>query len=230
MRFFLEDDTSARVDQIIKRLNKLMDGDVSSQMKGHGIEYRLNYGASVLWLRNLAKEYAYSNELANRLWHREIRETMILASLIAEDGEGISEMLKDWSVALHQKEIAEQLGANLLWRLKDLFKLSQEWLNGDNENMKAACWVGLSVFVQKNGDIEEERVDLYLKLLEGGLEKPDRFMLRVQGRFLRQLCRRSKVFLEKVEKFISQLNDHPGCAWLVEDVKTEIEFVKGSGL
>ena len=110
MKVFLQDDISDRVDVIIKRLNKLMDGDVSSQMKQHGLQYQLNYGASILWLRQLSKEYAYSSQLANRLWFREIRETMILATLIAEEGEGIGEMIREWSVVLKQNEIAEQLG------------------------------------------------------------------------------------------------------------------------
>ena len=93
--------------------------------------------------------------------------------------------------------------------------------------MQASLWVGLSVFVQRGGCVDGEKVDEYLALMEKSFEEADRFMLRVQGRFLRQLCRNSEVFLEKVTAFIDRIKENECCAWLVEDVQTEIAFIRG---
>ncbi|WP_075590337.1 DNA alkylation repair protein [Labilibacter marinus] len=228
MKFYLQDNTADKVDDIIKRLNKLMDGDVSSQMKDHGIEYRLNYGASIVWLRSLAKKYRYDNELADRLWQRDIRETMILASMVADSSFDINAMLEEWSVLIDSNEISEQLGVNLLWRIDNVELLCRRWLKDSNKYKNAAAWVGLAVFMQKGNALDEGDLDSYFKLIKQSFSSTGKFTLRVQGRFLRQLCRKSNDLLLRVEQFINEVSDQPNCAWLVEDVKTELDFMKHS--
>ena len=227
MIFFLQDDISDKVDQILKRLNKLMDGNVSAQMKDHGLEYKLNYGASLLWLRNLSEKYADNNELANRLWHRQIRETMLMATFIA-DAQTISKLrIEEWGDSLQHDEIAEQLGNNLLFKLNDLDSLAQDWLESESEHKQAAIWVGLSVFVQRGGIIDDVFVNKYLQAIHDSFNQTSSFILRVQGRFLRSVCRKNDEFLNKVEAFVYKISEHPNSAWLVEDVKTEIKFLRG---
>lgn len=227
MIFFLQDDISDKVDQIIKRLNKLMDGNVSAQMKHHGLEYKLNYGASLLWMRNLSKEYGNDNELAHRLWHRQIRETMLLATFIADAPSISNARIAEWGESLQHEEIAEQLGNNLLWKINFLDSLALDWLANDSSKYKqAAIWVALAVFVQRGGSIKGTLMNKYLQMMENSLNETGIFVLRVQGRFLRSLCRKGDEYLNKVEAFVNKISEHPNCAWLVEDVKTEIEFVK----
>ncbi|MGQ1785859.1 DNA alkylation repair protein [Saccharicrinis sp. GN24d3] len=230
MKFYLQDDTSGKVDDIIRRLNKLMDGDVSIQMKEHGLEYRVNYGASVLWLRNMAKQYSGDNELADRLWHREIRETMILATLIADNISDNKKRIEDWALLLGQNEIAEQLGANLLWRMPEIKNTAESWLKGNNKHLKDSVWTGLAVFLQRGGEMDESEMNKYLDLMEQSFMATDKFTLRVQGRFLRQLCRKSNAFMNSVDQFVDHVKKHPNCAWLIEDVQTEIKFLKDSSL
>ena len=226
MKFYMQDDTSRKVDEIIRRLKKLMDGDVSSQMKERGLDYQLNYGASILWLRNVAKEYEGDNHLADRLWNREIRETMILATMIAEPLASNKNRMEEWAMLIQQNEIAEQLGANLLWRLPDLKVLAKEWLKGKHAFLTDAAWVGLAVFLQRGGEMAVAEVDQYIGLLEQRLSSSHRFTQRVQGRFLRQVCRKSALLLDRVEAFVSRSSTSANGAWLIEDVKTEIAFVK----
>ncbi len=226
MKFFLQDDIADKVDEIIKRINKLMDGDVSHQMEEHGLKYSLNYGASILWLREMAKEYDADNKLANRLWHREIRETMILATLIA-DASSLSEKdIEAWALLLQHNEIAEQLGFNLLWKLNGLEDLATEWLTSDHKLKQAAMWVGLAVYLQKGGSIDQTKLNVYFNLIKKSFNSTEKFMLRVQGRFLRQLCRKSDEFLSMVDHFMSEIAGCANSAWLYEDVMTEINFLK----
>ncbi len=225
MKFFLEDITSTKVDEILARLNKLKDGDVADQMKSKGLNYKLNYGASILWLRSLAKSYAGDNNLAERLWYRQIRETMILSTLVVEVDKLTSEKLEEWTELLHHNEIAEQLGANLLWKISDLKSLSQKWLDGVNCYKQATIWVALSVYLQKGNELSGQQIDYYFRTIERSINDAGSFMLRVQGRFLRQLCR-SK-YLNNVELFLNKVKLKTNCNWLVEDVQTEIDFVKG---
>ncbi|SMO83677.1 DNA alkylation repair enzyme [Saccharicrinis carchari] len=226
MKFFLQDDISDKVDQIIKHLNKLMDGNVSAQMKDFGLEYKLNYGASLMWLRELSEKYGHNNQLANRLWHRQIRETMLMATFIA-DAPGISEeRVEEWGESLQHNEIAEQMGVNLLWQLSFLEALALNWLSSDSKYKQSAIWAALAVFVQQGGIIEDAVLNKYLQAMEDSFQSTGAFALRVQGRFLRSLCRKSSNYVSKIEQFIDKISERPNAAWLVEDVKTEIEFLK----
>ncbi|GAF01639.1 DNA alkylation repair protein [Saccharicrinis fermentans] len=230
MRFYMQDDTSNKVDEIIRRLKKLMDGDVSSQMKERGLDYQLNYGASILWLRKVAKEYGGDNKLADRLWSREVRETMILATMIADPLPDNKKWMEEWALLLHHGEIAEQLGSNLLWRLPDLKILAEDWLKGDHAFLMDSVWVGLAVFLQRGGGMDLMEVNKYIGLIEQRLSSSNRFTQRVQGRFLRQVCRKSALCMTRVEDFVTGLSHPVNGAWLIEDVKTEIAFVKSGGI
>ncbi len=226
MKFFLQDNTSDQIDEILRALNKLMDGDVSHQMKQKGLEYKLNYGASILWLRELSKKYMGNNDLANRLWLREIRETMILATLIISPKNEDSQTLNNWLDQIPTNEIAEQIGANTLWKLNSLIPVSKQLLQSNNHYKQAAAWVGLATFLQKGNKLEAMDAESFLDDLKRSISEDSMFMQRVKGRFLRQLCRSSKLFMCWTEELIISIENQKNAAWLIEDVKTEIQFLK----
>ncbi len=226
MKFFLHDSNSEYIDSILKSLNKLMDGDVSHQMKEKGLEYKLNYGASILWLRQLSKKFIGNNELANRLWHREIRETMILATLIIDPQTGSDLIIKEWLQMIPTNEIAEQLGANTLWKVDDIYRICSLLLQSENNFQKAAAWVAVATYLQRGNQLTHLEIEQLLNQIISDLKNDSQFMLRVKGRFLRQLCRFSESHMNKVECIINDLQSNNIAAWLTEDVKTEISFLK----
>lgn len=226
MKFFLQNDTSVKVDQILGQLKKLMDGDVSCQMKQKGLEYKKNYGASIHWLRKMAEHYHGDNELADRLWYHEARETMILATVIAVPDDLFLSKIEEWSQIQTCNETAEQLGVNLLYRIPNLTQLAADWLYSASEWKRAAIWVGLATYIQKGGVLEERDVVFYIQLIKNNDGSSSKFMFRVQGRFLRQLCRMSDEYLYIIEGLMSLFRISKKNAWLVEDVQTEIDFLK----
>ncbi len=226
MKFFLQDNTSDQIDEILKALNKLMDGDVSVQMKKKGLEYKLNYGASTLWLKQLAQKYKGNNELANRLWLREIRETMILATLIIEPVNNNISITNQWLEQIPTNEIAEQLGANTLWKVESIIPLSNKILKTKDTFQQASVWVGLATFLQKGNILEINDIKTFLDYIRSSTSEDSIFMQRVKGRFLRQLCRSSETNMKHTEDLINELEKTQNAKWLVEDVKTEIQFLK----
>jgi hypothetical protein len=226
MRFFLQDEISEQVDHIIRSFNKLMDGDVSEQMEQKGLTYKVNYGTSILLLRQQAQKYKGNNELANRLWYREIREAMIMATLIAEPDAGFEATLKEWLKVLPTNEMAEQTGANLLWRLSDVFGFANELLDQDDAKIQALAWVGLACYLQRSNSLQQEQVDKLLSRIGITKDSEGLFLMRCKGRFLRQLCRQSHEALQQVEEVIVGLKENNIALWLVEEVSTEIDFLK----
>lgn len=94
-----------------------MDGIIADSMKTHGIVYKKNYGVSVTRLRELAKKYDKNHDLAQRLWLLEIRETMILASLLQPAETFTPELAVDWSNKCNNIELIEQVCMNLFQHL-----------------------------------------------------------------------------------------------------------------
>ncbi len=225
MKYFLQNKTGDEVDRIVSRLNKLMDGDVSGQMRQKGVDYKKNYGASILWLKQLAKEYVGDNALAERLWLREIRETMVLATIIANPDESFEPVVKGWMKSIVSDELAEQVGVNLLWRMNDVSDFCYSMLASEDERTNSASWIGLAVFLQRGGVLTSSEVSGYLDNIknDGFSSKAAQ---RAKGRFLRMLCRSHKELIPEVEIVLGFFAGNKELAWLVEDVKTEITYLK----
>ncbi len=224
MKYFLQNKTGDEVDRIVSRLNKFMDGDVSTQMRQKGVDYKKNYGASILWLKNLAKEYIGDNVLAERLWLREIRETMVLATIIANPDESFYSVVKEWMSNIVSDELAEQIGVNLLWRMDDVSEFCGSILTDEDERTNAAAWVGLAVFLQRGGVLNPSDVRNFLVKIRSDLFS-SKASQRAKGRFLRMLCRSDKEFIPEVENLLTVFAENNELAWLVEDVKTEITYL-----
>lgn len=227
MNFFLNDEISEQVEAIIRSLKKLMDGEISQKMRKKGIDYRLNYGASILWLRNLSQKYVGSNALAERLWLRDIRETKILATLIAVPSDEFYSVVKNWTKELSTEEMSEQLAVNLLWKFSALKSDAFELLNSQKNLIKGCVWVALSTFLQKKGSIDAHEIDGFIQKMRN-CNASDHFILRCKGRFLRSLCRTNSDNVVAVQKFIDELKVRNHQLWLVEDVQTEIDYLKGT--
>ncbi|MFW5822092.1 MAG: DNA alkylation repair protein [Tangfeifania sp.] len=129
---FLLDDTGTEQEfqQILKQIKSRKNGDVAASMKDHGISYKLNWGVSIIELREIARNFKSSHLLALKLWNKQWRETMILATLLDEPDEVTEEQMDFWTKSFENSEIAEQASANLWARTKFAFTKALEWCRG----------------------------------------------------------------------------------------------------
>jgi hypothetical protein len=99
-------------------------------LKQKGLGYKQIWGASVIDLREIARRFEPDHLLALKLWNKQWRETMILATLL-DDPEKITEEQMDfWTKSFDNTEIAEQASANLWVKSKFAFVKSLEWCRG----------------------------------------------------------------------------------------------------
>ncbi|MFW5756888.1 MAG: DNA alkylation repair protein [Tangfeifania sp.] len=131
MDFLLDDaGTEQEFQQILKLIKSRKNGDVAASMKDHGISYKLNWGVSIIELREIARNFKSSHLLALKLWNKQWRETMILATLLDEPDEVTEEQMDFWTKSFENSEIAEQASANLWARTKFAFTKALEWCRG----------------------------------------------------------------------------------------------------
>lgn len=101
------------MDTIRTKLRRLMDGKVSSSMKSNGVNWRLNYGANLIRLKELAKELPKDIELSRLLRAYEIREMRLLAMMVMPLSVDHSEVIR-MSREIKTVEEVEQLVDNIL--------------------------------------------------------------------------------------------------------------------
>ena len=128
MEYLLDNPASETVYQeILRRVKPLQNREVSDSMIRRGVVYKLNLGASVVSLQQLAANYKPDHLLALKLWNKQWRETMILATLLEKPEEITENQMDFWVKQIQQVEMAEQLAMNLLSRSPFAFEKAMEY-------------------------------------------------------------------------------------------------------
>ena len=116
--------------QILTQIRLAKNGETVDQMKQLGLIYKVNWGASIISLREIASQYEPNHLLALKLWNKQWRETMILAAMIDVPSEVTEEQMDYWTKSLETTEIAETLNAFLWVKTKYALVKSLEWCRG----------------------------------------------------------------------------------------------------
>jgi len=106
--------------EILKRVKRLQNGDVSRTMQRLGINYGTNYGVSIPQLRQISLEYKADSELADKLLNSEIREAKIIASMLFNISDIDATQLLSISNKADNIEMVEQFSKNLFAQAKVL--------------------------------------------------------------------------------------------------------------
>ena len=123
-------DADKKFKEILIRIRLMKNGETVSQMKQRGVSYKINWGVSVIALRDMAKRYAPDHILALKLWNKGWRETMILATLIDQPELVTEEQMDYWTKSIENTELAEQAVVNLWVKTKFAYVKALEWCRG----------------------------------------------------------------------------------------------------
>ncbi len=116
--------------EILAKIRLLKNGETSAQMKALGVKYKINWGASIISLRDLSKNYEKNHLLALKLWNKKWRESMILATLLDEPDLLAEEQMDYWVKSFETVEMVEQAVANLFVHSKFAYAKALEWCRG----------------------------------------------------------------------------------------------------
>ena len=122
-----------RVQEIKRSFRLMMDGATSASMREKGLSYKLNWGASIVMLRQQAQEIGQDYHLAIELWKEDIRECKILATLLMPPAEMLPEVAELWMEQTPNVEIAEQAAFNLYQHMDSAADLAYKWIASERE-------------------------------------------------------------------------------------------------
>jgi 3-methyladenine DNA glycosylase AlkD len=129
---------------LLGKVRKQMNGAVSESMATHGMNYGLNYGVSIVTLRQIAegepKDYAF----AKYLYQQQVRELKICACHIADPKLIDTHEFPFWARGINNPELAEELAFALLSKIYDINSLMGIWCTESNEMVAYAALMAAS--------------------------------------------------------------------------------------
>ena len=126
-------DINSRVKEIKQSFRVMMDGAVAKSMRDKGVSYKLNWGATLPRLREMATDIGPDYDLAIALWKEDVRECKILATMIMPADQVLPEVIDIWMEQTLTQEIAEQTAFNLYQHLPFAPEKAYTWIASEKE-------------------------------------------------------------------------------------------------
>lgn len=226
MKYFLANpQLDSQISEIRRKIRLSMNGIVSDQMKQHGIIYKKNFGVSVPRIKEIALGYQPDEALAQRLWALQIRETMIMATLLYPVERFTAELANEWAAAFNQIEIVEQCCLNLFSKTVDAPVLALDWIESDSHWLQVAGF-NLAARLYEKFDDEQS-----LKIIRRAVDISDTEHFHVYKSIatcLSRFCRKTRntglYIAELMHGF--ELNSTVGQQFIVSEVNQEIIFLE----
>ena len=142
MKYYIANpELDQQIKEIRAKIRLSMNGIVADKMTQNGIFYKKNYGVDIPRIKEIAKLYTQNHDLAQRLWNLQIRETMIMATLLEPADKFTEELAQQWVETFNQIEIVEQTCMNLFSKLSFAASLSLKWIQSDKP------WIQICGFI-----------------------------------------------------------------------------------
>lgn len=160
-----------QVKAIKQSFRQMMDGAVAQSMREKGLDYHLNWGATLPRLRQKADELGKNYDLAIALWKENVRECKILATMIMPPEVVLPEVIDIWMEQTPNSEIAEQAAFNLYQYLPYAPEKAYTWIASEKE-LYQLCGFHILSRLFMNGQEPNERginefIDQALAALQG---------------------------------------------------------------
>ena len=172
-------DINSQVKDIKQSFRQMMDGAISKSMRDKGVGYKLNWGATLPRLREMADELVNVQcpiahdryDLAIALWKENVRECKILATMIMPPEEVLPEVIDIWMEQTPTQEIAEQAAFNLYQYLPYAPEKAYTWM-ASSDPLYQLCGFHVITRLFMNGQEPNERginefIDQALVALQG---------------------------------------------------------------
>ena len=127
----MNSDIQEQVKEIKQSFRQMMDGAVAKSMRDKGVDYKLNWGATLPRLRAKADELGFNYDLAIALFKENVRECKILATMIMPPDKVLPEVIDIWMEQITTQEIAEQAAFNLFQYLPYAPDKAYTWMASD---------------------------------------------------------------------------------------------------
>ena len=168
----MNEDIQQQLRDIKQSFRLMMDGSVAQSMRDKGVDYQLNWGATLPRLREKAAEIGHNYDLAIALWKENIRECKILATMIMPADEVLPEVIDIWMEQTETIEVAEQAAMNLYQYLPYAPMKAYQWIASDRELCQLCGFHVLSRLFMRGQELNERGINEFLDQTHVALLSP----------------------------------------------------------
>ena len=158
----MTEDIQQQLRDIKQSFRLMMDGSVAQSMREKGVDYHLNWGATLPRLREKAAEIGQNYDLAIALWKENIRECKILATMVMPANEILPEVVDIWMEQTETVEVAEQAAMNLYQHLPYAPMKAYQWIASDRELCQLCGFHVLSRLFMRGQEPNERGINEFL--------------------------------------------------------------------
>jgi 3-methyladenine DNA glycosylase AlkD len=214
----------ALISDIRRKIRLSMNGIVSDKMTQSGIEYKKNYGVSIPRIKEIASAYSPNHDLAQRLWFLQVRETMIMATILEPINAFTPALAQSWISQINQIELAEQVNMNLFCKLTFSPSLCCEWVQSDNVWKQISGFILAARIVDKLSTVET--IFLIDKAVELSVTS-NLHLYKAQALCLSRMCRKDKETVDYLQNHLHLIACLPSTSqqYILSEVKQEIFFL-----
>ena len=174
------EDISLIIKEIKQSFRQMMDGAVAQSMRDKGLNYHLNWGATLPRLKAKAEDIVNSQQLtadsqyslAIALWKENIRECKILATMLMPPERMLPEVCDIWMEQMPSQEIAEQAAFNLWQYLPYAPEKAYQWIASDKEYYQLCGFHILSRLFMNGQEPNERGINEYMDQALSAIQGP----------------------------------------------------------
>lgn len=168
----MNEEIQQQLRDIKQSFRLMMDGSVAQSMREKGVDYHLNWGATLPRLREKATEIGQNYDLAIALWKENIRECKILATMVMPADEVLPEVVDIWMEQTETVEVAEQAAMNLYQHLPYAPVKAYQWIASDRELCQLCGFHVLSRLFMRGQEPNERGINEFLDQAHVALLSP----------------------------------------------------------
>lgn len=125
-------------------------------MRRFGIRYRRALGVTVPEIRRVARRIGVNHTLAQELWDLGIRETMLLASIVADHRLVTESQMERWVMDFDNWEICDQVCGNLFVHTDHVYRKIFEFSARSEEFVKRAGFAMIAELAVHDKSLHDE--------------------------------------------------------------------------
>lgn len=169
----MKEDINQQVMEIKRSFRLMMNGVAAQSMREKGLDYHVNWGASVPMLREKAGELGKNYELAIALWKENVRECKILATMVMPADRILPEVVDIWMEQTPSVEIAEMASFHLYQHLPYAADKAYQWIASTDEIRQLCGFLVLARLFMKGQEPNERGINEFLDQAAAALQGND---------------------------------------------------------
>lgn len=165
--------TDQQILQIKQSFRLMMDGATAQSMRDKGLDYHLNWGATLPRLREMAQSIAPNYPLAIALWKENVRECKILATMLMPPDEMLPDVADLWMEQTPTIEIAEQAAFNLYQHMPSAPDMAYRWIASPDDLTQLCGYHILSRLFMQRREPNERGINEFVDQATAALRSPN---------------------------------------------------------